>query len=134
MMVISGLQLIFPFLSQAMVDAGISNHNLSLITLILIAQLVLFFTQMGVEFIRSWIVLHTTTRINISLISDFLIKLMRLPLGYFDTKMFGDIMQRIGDHGRIQSFLTGTSISVLFSFANFIIFGFVLAYYNLLIL
>lgn len=133
-MVISGLQLIFPFLSQAMVDAGISNHNLSLITLILIAQLVLFFTQMGVEFIRSWIVLHTTTRINISLISDFLIKLMRLPLGYFDTKMFGDIMQRIGDHGRIQSFLTGTSISVLFSFANFIIFGFVLAYYNLLIL
>lgn len=134
MIAISGLQLIFPFLSQAMVDAGIGNHNLSLITLILIAQLILFFTQMGIEFIRSWIVLHTTTRINISLISDFLIKLMRLPLGFFDTKMFGDIMQRIGDHGRIQSFLTGTSISVLFSFANFIIFGFVLAYYNLLIL
>ena len=134
MVVTSGLSLIFPFLSQAMVDAGIGNHNLNLITLILIAQLVLFFTQMGIEFLRSWIVLHTTTRINISLISDFLIKLMRLPLGYFDTKMFGDIMQRIGDHGRIQSFLTGTSISVVFSFANFIIFGFILAYYNLTIL
>ena len=134
MIVTSGLSLIFPFLSQAMVDAGIGNHNLNLITLILIAQLVLFFTQMGIEFLRSWIVLHTTTRINISLISDFLIKLMRLPLGYFDTKMFGDIMQRIGDHGRIQSFLTGTSISVVFSFANFIIFGFILAYYNLTIL
>ena len=134
MVVTSGLSLIFPFLSQTMVDAGIGNHNLSLITLILIAQLVLFFTQMGIEFVRSWIVLHTTTRINISLISDFLIKLMRLPLGYFDTKMFGDIMQRIGDHGRIQSFLTGTSISVVFSFANFIVFGIILAYYNLTIL
>ena len=96
--------------------------------------MVLFVTQLGVEFIRSWIVLHTTTRISIALISDFLIKLMKLPLGYFDTKMIGDIMQRIGDHGRIQSFLTGSSISVLFSFANFIIFGFVLAYFNLTIL
>ena len=134
MIVTSGLSLIFPFLSQTMVDSGIGNHNLSLISLILIAQLVLFFTQMGIEFLRSWIVLHTTTRINISLISDFLIKLMRLPLGYFDTKMFGDIMQRIGDHGRIQSFLTGTSISVVFSFANFIIFGFILAFYSPLIL
>ena len=134
MLVTSGLALIFPFLSQTMVDTGINNHNLSLITLILIAQLILYFTQMGIEFVRSWIILHTSMRINISLISDFLIKLMRLPLGYFDTKMFGDIMQRIGDHSRIQSFLTGTSISIIFSFANFIIFGFILAYYNLVIL
>lgn len=134
MLVVSGLQLIFPFLTQAMVDVGIGNHNLSFITLVLIAQLVLFVTQLAVEFIRSWIVLHTSTRISISLISDFLIKLMKLPLGYFDTKMIGDIMQRIGDHDRIQSFLTGSSIGVLFSFANFIIFGFVLAYFNLTIL
>lgn len=134
MLVVSVLQLIFPFLTQSMVDVGIGNHNLGVITLVLIAQLVLFVTQLGVEFIRSWIVLHTTTRISIALISDFLIKLMKLPLGYFDTKMIGDIMQRIGDHGRIQSFLTGSSISVLFSFANFIIFGFVLAYFNLTIL
>jgi ATP-binding cassette, subfamily B, bacterial len=134
MLLVSILQLIFPFLTQTMVDVGIGTHNLSLITLILIAQLVLFVTQLSVEFIRSWIVLHITTRINISLISDFLIKLMKLPLGYFDTKMVGDIMQRIGDHSRIQSFLTGTSLSVLFSFANFIVFGFILAYFNPLIL
>jgi ATP-binding cassette subfamily B protein len=134
MLVVSVLQLIFPFLTQTMVDVGIGTHNLSIITLVLIAQLVLFVTQLGVEFIRSWIVLHTSTRISISLISDFLIKLMKLPLGYFDTKMIGDIMQRIGDHGRIQSFLTGSSISVLFSFTNFIIFSFVLAYFNLTIL
>jgi ATP-binding cassette subfamily B protein len=134
MVLASVLQLIFPFLSQTMVDVGIGNHNLGLITLILIAQLVLFITQISIDFIRNWILLHTTTRISISLISDFLIKLMKLPLGYFDTKMVGDIMQRIGDHGRIQSFLTGSSLSVLFSFANFIIFGIILAYYNLLIL
>ncbi len=128
------LSLIFPFLTQAMVDTGIGTNNLSFITLILIAQLVLFITQLGVEFIRSWIVLHMNTRINISLISDFLAKLMRLPVGYFDTKMVGDIIQRIGDHHRIEAFLTGSSISVLFSFANFIIFGFILAYFNLTIL
>ena len=128
------LQLIFPFLSQTMVDSGIGNQNLSLITLILIAQLVLYFTQLGIEFLRSWVVLHTTTRINIALISDFLIKLMRMPIAYFDTKMIGDIMQRIGDHDRIQTFLTGTSINVIFSLTNFIIFSFILAYYNLTIL
>lgn len=134
MIVASGLQLIFPFLSQTMVDGGIGNRNLSLITLIMIAQLVLFITQLGMDFIRSWIVLHMTTSINISLISDFLIKLMRLPMAFFDTKMTGDIMQRIGDHSRIQSFLTGTSLSIVFSFANFIVFGFILAYFNPLIL
>ncbi len=134
MVVASAFSLIFPFLSQTMVDSGISNHNLSIITLILIAQLVLFITQLGIDFIRSWIVLHTTTRLSISLISDFLIKLMKLPMGYFDTKMVGDIMQRIGDHGRIQSFLTGTSLNVLFSFVNFIVFSVVLAYFNPLIL
>lgn len=108
------LQLLFPFLSQSIVDKGIGNKDIGLITLILIAQVVLFFTQMAIEFLRSWIVLHMTTRINISLISDYLSKLMRLPMKYFDTKMIGDIMQRIGDHGRIQSFLTGSSLSVLF--------------------
>lgn len=134
MLLSSVVSLIFPFLSQTMVDVGIGNRNLNLITLILIAQLILFVTQLAMDFIRSWIVLHMTTRLSISLISDFLIKLMRLPLGYFDTKMVGDIMQRIGDHGRIQSFLTGTSLSVLFSFANFIVFACILAYFNPLIL
>ena len=134
MLVVSILQLIFPFLTQSLVDVGIRDGNLGFITLILIAQLVIFVARLSVEFIRSWILLHMNTRINIALISDFLAKLMKLPLRYFDTKMTGDIMQRIGDHGRIESFLTGNSISTLFSFVNFFVFAFVLAYYNLVIL
>ena len=130
----SVLALIFPFLTQAMVDQGIGNSNLPFITLILIAQLVLSITQMGMGFIQSWITLHTNTRISISLISDFLAKLMRLPIRFFDSKNIGDIMQRMGDHGRIQGFLSGTTLSTLFSFANFFIFAFILAYYNLTIL
>ena len=128
------LQLIMPFLTQSLVDTGIRDSNLSFITLILIAQVVIFVAQLSVGFIRSWILLHMNTRINITLISDFLAKLMRLPLHFFDTKMVGDIMQRIGDHNRIESFMTGSSISALFSFVNFIVFGFVLAYYDLTIL
>jgi ATP-binding cassette subfamily B protein len=130
----SVLSLIFPFLTQAVVDQGIGNNNLNFITLILIAQLVLSLTQTGVGFLRNWITLHTNTRISISLISDFLTKLMKLPIRFFDAKNIGDIMQRIGDHSRIQSFMTGTSLSTLFSFVNFFIFAFILAYYNLTIL
>ena len=134
MLIGSLLQLIFPFLTQSLVDIGIQDGSLSFITLILIAQLIVFLSQLSVEFIRSWIMLHMNTRINISLISDFLCKLMKLPLRYFDSKMVGDILQRIGDHGRIESFLTGSSIGTLFSFVNFFVFSFVLAYYNLSIL
>ena len=126
--------LILPFLTQAVVDQGIGNSNLNLITLILIAQLVLSITQMGVGFIQSWISLHMNTRISITLISDFLAKLMRLPIRFFDSKNIGDIMQRIGDHGRIQSFMTGTTLSTVFSFFNFFVFAFIMAYYNLTIL
>lgn len=128
------LQLIFPFLTQSVVDVGINNQDLSFITLILIAQLVLFISQTTVEFIRGWILLHISTRINISLISDFLIKLMKLPIGFFDTKMIGDLMQRIGDHQRIESFLTASSMQILFSMINLIIFGVVLGIYSLKIL
>lgn len=134
MLTASILQLIMPFLTQSLVDTGIRDSNLSFITLILIAQLVIFVAKLSVDFIRSWILLHVNTRINIALISDFLAKLMRLPLHFFDTKMVGDIMQRIGDHNRIETFMTGSSISTLFSFVNFIVFGFVLAYYDLTIL
>ena len=134
MLTVSILQLIMPFLTQSLVDTGIRDSNLSFITLILIAQLIIFIARLSVDFIRSWILLHVNTRINIALISDFLAKLMRLPLHFFDTKMVGDIMQRIGDHNRIESFMTGSSISTLFSFVNFIVFGFVLAYYDLSIL
>ena len=134
MITASILQLIMPFLTQSLVDTGIRDSNLNFITLILIAQLVVFLARMSTDFIRSWILLHVNTRINIALISDFLAKLMRLPLKFFDTKMVGDIMQRIGDHRRIETFLTGSSINTLFSFVNFIVFGIVLAYYNLTIL
>ena len=127
----SMLQLIFPFLTQSIVDFGINNRDIGFITLILIAQLTLFVSRTAVEFIRSWILLHISTRINISLISDFLIKLMKLPIGFFDTKMIGDIMQRIGDHTRIESFLTTSTLNILFSMINLVIFGFVLAIYDL---
>ncbi len=134
MITASILQLIMPFLTQSLVDTGIRDSNLSFITLVLIAQLLIFLAKLSVDFIRSWIMLHVNTRINIALISDFLAKLMRLPIRFFDTKMVGDIMQRIGDHGRIESFMTGSSINTLFSFVNFIVFAFVLAYYDLAIL
>jgi len=107
MLTVSLLQLITPFLTQSMVDTGIRDSNLSFITLILIAQLVIFVARLSVDFIRSWPMLHVNTRINISLISDFLAKLMRLPLRFFDSKKVGDIMQRIGCHRRIEAFMTG---------------------------
>lgn len=128
------LQLLFPFLTQAMVDLGIEGRNMNIITLILIAQLMLFLAQLSVGYIRSWILLHVNSRIDISLISDFLIKLMNMPLHFFDTKKIGDILQRIGDHGRIKSFLMGNSINIVFSLANFFIFAAVLAYYHYKIL
>lgn len=134
MLIGSIFSMILPFLTQAVVDQGIGNNNISLIGLILIAQFILSITQIGVSFIQSWITLHMNTRISISLISDFLIKLMKLPICFFDTKNIGDIMQRIGDHGRIQSFLTGTALSLIFSVFNFIVFAGILAYYDLTIL
>ncbi len=124
-------QLIFPFLTQAIVDIGISNQDIDFIYLILAAQLMLFLSQTTVNLVQSWILLHMGTRINVALISDFLLKLMRLPIGFFDAKMIGDLLQRIGDHRRIELFLTGSTINVLFSSFNLIIFGIVLAIYNL---
>jgi ATP-binding cassette, subfamily B, bacterial len=127
------LQLIFPFLTQALVDYGINYQNLNFIYLILIAQLTLFVSQTTVDLIRGWILLHMTSRININLISDFLIKLMRLPISFFDSKNTGDIVQRLYDHDRIQDFLSSTTLNTLFSAFNLIVFGIVLAYYNLTI-
>lgn len=127
------IQLIFPFLTQSIVDIGIGTRDISFIWLVLIAQLMLAISAASVDFIRGWILLHLGTRINISLISDFLSKLMRLPVGFFDSRIIGDLLQRIGDHKRIQTFLTGQSLTVLFSAVNIIIFGAVLLYYNLLI-
>jgi len=124
------LQLLLPFLTQSIVDFGVSAQNLNYIYLVLAAQLVLVFSSSTVEFIRGWILLHIGTRVNISLISDFLAKLMRLPMSYFDTKMVGDIMQRMGDHTRIQNYLTNSSLNILFGIFNILIFTLVLLFYN----
>ncbi len=125
------IQLIFPFLTQSIVDVGINTQDINFIYLILAAQMMLFLSRMTVDFIRSWILLHISTRINISIISDFLIKLMKLPIGFFDTKMIGDLLQRIGDHRRIERFLTSQSLNVIFSVFNILIFSIVLVMYNL---
>lgn len=125
------LQLIFPFLTQSIVDVGVNTGNVQFIYMILFAQLFLFFARTALDLIRSWIMLHLSARIKISLISDFFIKLMNLPISFFDVRLTGDIMQRINDHHRIERIMTTSSLNVLFSIVNMIIMGGVLAYYNL---
>lgn len=126
----SFIQLSFPFLTQSLIDIGIQDQNLNFIYLILFAQLFLFLGKISLEVIRGWILLHLSARINISLISDFFIKLMRLPISFFDTKVTGDIIQRIHDHQRIQALLTSTSLTSMFSLVNIIVFGAILWWYN----
>lgn len=127
------LQLITPFLTQSVMDIGINTRNLNFIYIIIIAQAALIIGRVSVDFIRSWILLHISTRINISILTDFLIKLMKLPMSFFDTKMTGDIMQRMNDQRRIESFLTGSTLSTLFSMFNLVVFSVVLAYYNIIV-
>ncbi|MBB2953469.1 peptidase domain-containing ABC transporter [Sphingobacterium sp. JUb56] len=124
------LSLIAPFLTQSVVDIGINTKNISFINLILIAQLMLFVGSTAVSFIRSWIMLHISTRVNISILTDLLIKLMKLPMNFFDLKTHGDIMQRMSDQQRIESFLTGSTLNTLFSLVNMVIFGTLLIIYN----
>lgn len=124
------LQLIFPFLTQSIVDTGISNRNLNYVSIVLMAQLMLIFSKSFVEFIRTRILLNISIKLNLSILSDFWIKLTRLPLSYFDSHHTGDILQRIGDNRQIQQFLTGTALNTIFSFLNFLIFAFILAQYN----
>jgi ATP-binding cassette, subfamily B, bacterial len=128
------IQLIIPFLTQSVIDIGLNNNDIGFIYLILFAQLALAFGRMSVEFIRGWLLLHIGTRINVAIVSGFLQKLMALPVAFFDTKLTGDILQRIDDNNRIEEFLTSASLSILFSFFNLIVFGVVLAIYNLKIL
>ncbi|MGY3090427.1 ATP-binding cassette subfamily B protein [Hymenobacter sp. UYAg731] len=126
----SGLQLFLPFLAQSVVDIGVNTHNLNFVYLILIAQVTLFTSQNIVDFIRGWILLHISSRVNVLILSGFLSKLLRLPISYFDTTPFGDIMQRFKDHERIELFLTSTSLQAVFSTINIIIFGLVLCLYD----
>jgi ATP-binding cassette subfamily B protein len=124
------IQLVFPFLMQALVDKGVLLNDFDFITLILMAQGMLFLSQVAVEFIRGWILLHIGTRVNINLVSDFLIKLMRLPMSFFDSKMTGDLLQRIYDNERVERFLTSSSLVTLFSLVSLVVFSAVLLFYN----
>lgn len=124
------LQLIMPFLTQSIVDLGIKYQDIGFIWLILLGELMIIVGRTTTDFIRRWLLLHISMRINISLVSDFFIKLLKLPMSFFDTKLMGDIMQRIGDHARVQNFLTGQVLSIIFTFLSFIIFGIVLFIYN----
>lgn len=124
------LQLILPFLTQSIVDLGIKHNDISLIWLILAGELMIVIGRTTTDFIRRWMLLHISMRINISLVSDFFIKLLKFPMSFFDTKLMGDLLQRIGDHARVQNFLTGQVLNILFSFLSFIIFGIVLFIYN----
>lgn len=127
------LQLALPFLTQNIVDIGIKNQDIGFIWLILLGQLVITISRTSVDFIRRWLLLHISMRINISLVSDFFIKLLQLPMSFFDTKLMGDLMQRIGDHSRVNSFLTQQTLSVAFSMISFAVFSCVLLVYNRLI-
>ena len=127
------LQLVLPFLTQAIVDTGIKEKDIGLIWLILAGQLMLTISRTAVGFIRRWLLLHISMRINISLLSDFFIKLLRLPMSFFDTKLMGDLMQRMGDHGRVEQFLTSQVLNMLFSLVSFFVFGIVLLVYNRLV-
>ena len=122
------LQLILPFLTQAIVDLGIKHQDIKLIWLILLGELMIVIGRTSTDFIRRWLLLHISMRINISLVSDFFIKLLKLPMSFFDT---GDLLQRMNDHSRVQSFLTNQTLSVMFTTLSFLIFGIILAYYNL---
>jgi len=131
--VASILQLILPFLTQSVVDVGVNTANINFVYIVLMAQATLTIGRLVVDFVRSWLLLHISTRINISILTDFLIKLMKLPLSFFDSKKTGDILQRMNDHQRIEFFLTGSSINVLFSLSNLVIFSIVLAVFNVYI-
>lgn len=130
MLVASCISLIFPFLMRILIDNGVKDKNLSIITLILLSQLFLFLGSTAIDIIRSWLLLHINTRVSLSIISDFLIKLLRLPISFFDSKAVGDISQRVSDHHRIESFLTGAALSSLFSIINILVFASILLFYN----
>jgi ATP-binding cassette subfamily B protein len=131
LMVATIIQFILPFLMQTVVDVGVNNRDIPFIYLILISQLVLIFSQTLVSIFREWLLIHITSRFNIKMISDFLFKMLKLPVSYFDTRNTGEHLQRITDHTRIQNFVSSSTLNMIFSMITFIIFNCILAYYNL---
>lgn len=124
------LQLILPFLTQWIVDYGIKYNDIGLIWLILLGELMIIFGRTATDFIRRWLLLHISMRINISLVSDFFIKLLKLPMSFFDSKLLGDLLQRINDHTRVQDFLTGQVLNIIFSILSLVVFGIVLSIFD----
>ena len=127
------LQLALPFLTQSIVDIGIKNQNIGFVWLILLGQLMLTISRTAIDFIRRWLLLHISLRINISLVSDFFIKLLKLPMSFFDTKLMGDLMQRMSDHSRVNNFLTQQTLNITFAMLTFVVFSVVLFFYNKLV-
>ncbi len=127
------LELILPFLTQGIVDYGITYRDIGLVWLILLGELMIVAGRTATDFIRRWLLLHISMRVTISLVSDFFIKLLKLPMPFFDSKKLGDILQRVGDHSRVQSFLTQQTLGIVFSLISFVVFSFVLLSYNLAI-
>lgn len=128
------IQMVFPFLTQALVDVGIENSSLNYILLILGAQLVLSLSVLVFELVQSWILLHVVTKVNIAMIADFITKMLKLPIHFFDSKNTGDIMQRIDDNQRVENFFTASSVRTFFSLFSFLVFSIILGYYNVLML
>ncbi len=126
----SALQMVFPFLTQALVDHGVNYQNLGFVYLLLIGQLVLFVSQSTVDVLRGWLLLHIGSRTNVAILSNFLVKLMRLPVAFFDRKTTGDLLQRVQDHSRIENLLSSSALSVVFAAFNLVIFGAILAFYD----
>ncbi len=124
------LQLVLPFLTQSIVDVGIKNQDIGFVWLILLGQLMLTISRTAIDFIRRWLLLHISLRINISLVSDFFIKLLKLPMSFFDTKLMGDLMQRMNDHSRVNNFLTQQTLNITFAMLTFVVFSVVLFFYN----
>ena len=127
------LQLVLPFLTQSIVDVGIKNQDIGFVWLILLGQLMLTISRTAIDFIRRWLLLHISLRINISLVSDFFIKLLKLPMSFFDTKLMGDLMQRMNDHSRVNNFLTQQTLNITFAVLTFVVFSVVLFFYNKLV-
>ena len=127
------IQLVLPFLTQSIVDVGIKHNDLKIVWLILLGQLVLTVSRTIIDFLRRWMLLHVNLRINVSMVSDYFIKLLKLPMSFLDTKLMGDLLQRMNDHQRVNTFLTQKVLNVSFAMLTFIVFSIVLLFYNKLI-